>query len=867
MRIWRIEAIPAVPEEKLNTAYESNALRRILFSLQNTYSNTGSISLYFIHKIGEKISLYMAIHEPTQNDMVTVLEKRLTSDGYQLRKLEAGEAEDLYSCLMDMASSEIRLVVKKEKAVTTPYMREGYYYWSDPIKCDDRSAADGFSGILETLQQCQNSCIAIQLIPTVFQPYEAQVIQYLKSVADSRSANQSCIGYEPYAIPAFSSYQYYADHMGQATFLYNVFVASQSASGRILSNQLISTLKASSREYADYQDIAVNIAPIQNVGIQSFPHHLNNIVMRGYRDPLIWSGRMIPPTELARLPFLVTADEALTLFRLPYDDGKTVGFSVTKHQKSNGLLDKAVTDPKNLIMGHVYHDEKSLIGVPLEDFAKHSLIVGMPGSGKTTFAIHLLMEFYKRRIPFIAIEPTKTEYRSMLRAIPELQIFTPGKNSVSPYIVNPFIPPKGISLETFIPSVFSAFKAAFSMTDPLDVLFMKAIRACYNRYGWRDYSTVDDPDVQLFGLHEFILVFKEIIENSGYGRDTKSNLESGGMFRISYLLDQNPNIFDAISTMDVEDLLSKPTIIELNAIDDREEKALIIAILLLNISVYTKNKKCLDRNHSGIGNVILLDEAHVFLGQRGNSDDSQSRSTNYSAQILENLVAEIRAYGTGIIIADQRPSAVGSGILSNTDIKVAFRLTERNEKEIIGNSMDMEQDVQNQLSQLEKGQAYVFYHKLREPIIISTPDIWQTENLQKYISDEEVKNCQTYWDDKIEKLKPYSLCRYCLCRDHTCNYKMRADAEFYSKFIWNQTLPMIMNGKDSPHQEFLRRIWGVPILLGERLMKYDVEYRKSLVNCIRISLQRKGNMEKNLKVTDKEMATIFNTSADKESCT
>lgn len=83
----------------------------------------------------------------------------------------------------------------------------------------------------------------------------------------------------------------------------------------------------------------------------------------------------------------------------------------------------------------------------------------------------------------------------MIDAIPELQIFTPGNNGISPFVINPFIPPRGITIEQYIPSLASAFKAAFSMPSPLDTVFQQAIREAYVQYGWKDYSTAQDDDV------------------------------------------------------------------------------------------------------------------------------------------------------------------------------------------------------------------------------------------------------------------------------------------------------------------------------------------------------------------------------------
>jgi hypothetical protein len=45
------------------------------------------------------------------------------------------------------------------------------------------------------------------------------------------------------------------------------------------------------------------------------------------------------------------------------------------------------------------------------------------------------------------------------------------------------------------------------MPNPLPDIFMGAINDCYNEYGWKSNSTVDDPNIELFGLYEFIKVF------------------------------------------------------------------------------------------------------------------------------------------------------------------------------------------------------------------------------------------------------------------------------------------------------------------------------------------------------------------------
>ena len=53
------------------------------------------------------------------------------------------------------------------------------------------------------------------------------------------------------------------------------------------------------------------------------------------------------------------------------------------------------------------------------------------------------------------------------------------------------------------------------------------------------------------------------------------------------------------------------------------------------------------------------------------------------------MIAEVRACGTSIIIADQSPEKVGKGIVGNTNVKVVFRLVEKTAKDIIRNAINL----------------------------------------------------------------------------------------------------------------------------------------------------------------------------------
>lgn len=73
-----------------------------------------------------------------------------------------------------------------------------------------------------------------------------------------------------------------------------------------------------------------------------------------------------------------------------------------------------------------------------------------------------------------------------------------------------------------------------------------------------------------------------------YNKETKSNIETAGLLRLMNLIEQNSNIYDTIHTVPIEDLLTRPTVLELNAIDNDEQKALIIALVLASACIHIK---------------------------------------------------------------------------------------------------------------------------------------------------------------------------------------------------------------------------------------------------------------------------------------
>lgn len=732
------------------------------------------------------------------------------------------------------------------------------YYYADVVPSKN---SENFKSIITAMSQMRNCAFSVQLFPVQFTAREMYYINEL-SAQLGRLASGLMIERQMYrdssAVEPAKVMNYYNQRRGDSVFLYNVLVMGERQNCLNLSTKLISHMQSGKEAVCSAKFQSIDISNEKQDIVKDFsvyPWNTLNLLMNKYRNRKLLAGFALA-RELGRLPYMMSAQEAAAIFRLPmYEKGMT---AIQSNQAVESLeqFDEAVVSEDNIRFGYLTgNDGRRLpIGSPEKSFTKHGLIVGTPGSGKTTFSINMLLQFAQRGIPFLAIEPTKTEYRAMIDAIPGLQIFTPGNNGVSPFIINPFIPPKGITIEQYIPSLSSAFNAAFSMPSPLDMVFLKAIRACYTEYGWKDYSRLGDADVKLFGMHEFILVFKKIMNSMNYGREVKANMESGGLLRLTNLLEQNSNIYDTIHTVPIEDLLSKPTVLELNAIDNAEQKSLIMALLLISICVYTKHNVAGDGK---LKNIILIDEAHVLLGgSSSNHEGADAQGTTVKA--LQDMIAEIRSYGTGILIADQSPSKVSREIVANTDIKIVFRLVEADERRLIADSTNMSDASMQKLSGLKVGEAFVFYGKLETPQLVVTEDIREQDGIRLSVSDEEIRRRMTYWNSHADMLKPFQECNYCDRCASSCDFAVRADADYYAHRILSA-----YKGAIKDNQAFAKVVSIVPRLIDEAGGFNGACDKDRLVFCTRLRLIRKVHLEMSVKLHPNDVVKLLNWEKEK----
>ena len=355
-----------------------------------------------------------------------------------------------------------------------------------------------------------------------------------------------------------------------------------------------------------------------------------------------------------------------------------------------------------------------------EDLAKHAFATGVTGSGKTETCLGLLNQLWLHyRIPFLVIEPAKQEYR-VLRQFPghkDLRVLTLGTGQEE-LRLNPFEVEPGIHVQTHLDLLKNLFHATFAgFYAPMPYLLEEALYKVYMERGW-DLVTgrSSQPPPHCFPtLSDLCRKVEEVVERAGYDPEVTQNVLSALRVRLNSLrLGAKGRLLDTQASTPLAELLSQPVVLELAPIGDPETVAFIIGLLWLRLYEHH-----FARGPKALAHVTLVEEAHRLLART--QEFHHPEASNIRAQAVESfshMLAELRAFGEGLIIVDQSPTKLHPDVLKNTNLKLVHRLLVKEDREAIAGCTNMSATQVRALAVLRTGQAAVFTEGLESPVLL-----------------------------------------------------------------------------------------------------------------------------------------------------
>ena len=445
----------------------------------------------------------------------------------------------------------------------------------------------------------------------------------------------------------------------------------------------------------------------------------------------------------------------------------------------------------------------------VSDLNRHGLIIGITGGGKTNTSKYILGELWRtHKIPFLVIESAKREYWELMNlpGFEELILFTLGSEEPGRsirYRINPFEVVGTVSLQTHIDYLLSTFKAAFELYPPMPYVLETSVYEVYKDRGW-DIVT----NKNTLGLHDYPTLtdlyrkIDVVTDNLGYHQEAKENTKAALKARINSLrIGGKGAMMDTRYSVPIEKLLSTPAVLELEDLGDDDTKAFVIGMLLVQLYEYRKST-----HTSGQAKLIhlsMIEEAHRLLKrvpEGGEGGNPRAKSVEFFC----NLLAEIRSFGQGFLIADQIPTKLASDTLKNTNLKIVHRIVMEEDRDAIGRAMHMNEEQINYLSALRRGYAAVYAEGDNHPKMIRFPLVKNANAMKRSeVLQLLARNVNRIVGDYDQNYSYHFGCTYC---EEQCKWRDAVQEKLRNE-EWCKKLSTLLekNHYDLPHLNYVAK--------------------------------------------------------------
>ncbi len=440
---------------------------------------------------------------------------------------------------------------------------------------------------------------------------------------------------------------------------------------------------------------------------------------------------------------LVTSEELCGICTIPIDN--TIGFEI-KQSKNYSL--NCTNEPDDNIIGNVCEYDRPLpnvfFGLSEADLNKHTFVCGITGSGKTN-TIKKILEMVNK--PFLVIEPAKKEYRNIKK---EVNVYTLGRPEINCLKLNLFYILPGISPQQHIDLLKDLFSASFALYGPMPYILEKCLYNIYIKKGWNltlgfhpclintksQQGLFDESKIK---EHYSVISHKYLfptmqdlkdevdyyIENEmTYDGEVKGNIRGAIKARIDSLcVGSKGYMFNTYDTIDFDDFFGKNAVLELEGLADDADKAFALGLLVIYVNEYRQVKKEVGAA-KGLKHLLVIEEAHRLL--KNVSTESNEDLGNPKGKAVEhftNMLAEMRSYGQGVIVAEQIPCKLASDVIKNSSNKIIHRIVAKDDQEAVANTIGVYSEDAIYLGNSKVGYALCHKEGMVQPVIVKVGEV------------------------------------------------------------------------------------------------------------------------------------------------
>ena len=256
-------------------------------------------------------------------------------------------------------------------------------------------------------------------------------------------------------------------------------------------------------------------------------------------------------------------------------------------------------------------------------------------------------------------------------------------------------------------------------------------------------------------LEDMLEVVEEVINEKNMGDRLAGEYKGSIIARIESLMNGSKGqMLNTRKSHNFQNIINKKVIFELEDLKDISDKTFMMALILSRLCETLKYEYKKD-SKKGVRHITLIEEAHRLLTS---IVPGESENRRMAVEMFTDMLAEIRKYGESLIIVDQIPNKLASEVLKNTNTKIIHKIFAKDDKEVIGNMINLNENQKSYLSNLRVGEAIIFsqgWMKCIHTKIEMGEKLHELEESKKDYSDKEVKELMHSKKIKDDFLEPF----------------------------------------------------------------------------------------------------------------
>ena len=294
-----------------------------------------------------------------------------------------------------------------------------------------------------------------------------------------------------------------------------------------------------------------------------------------------------------------------------------------------------------------------------------------------------------------------------------------------------------VSLITHIDNLKSIFYASFSLYGPMPYILEKCIYNIYQERGWNlTTGTHHRVTIETFAdcqHHRYIYptirdlvdeVNRYVKDELEYKGELQDNIRSAIVARLESLaVGAKGFLFNTHEAIDIEKFLSENVVLELESLSDDDDKAFFVGLMLSLVSEYRQSlaRQSALNDEDDLRHVLVIEEAHRLLKnvQTERTHEMLGNPKGKAVESFCNLIAEMRSYGQGVIVAEQIPTKIAPDVIKNTNTKIIHRLVSLDDQIAVGTGLGLEEQECRYLNQLAAGTALAHKEGMAKPVEIA----------------------------------------------------------------------------------------------------------------------------------------------------